>query len=146
MDTGLIVAGFLIAFCLSELALKNRKLQTGLTTVILIHVGVAGLLLMYFFVAGRPVWDALLIFWAGAFLTSFGVRSHVESSILLRMLYLLRKGTVSESDLLQQYESQYGKAQRLENLFHGGLLKKSPEGTVVTPKGKFILRVVSLLK
>jgi hypothetical protein len=100
----------------------------------------------YFLIAGRAAWDALLIFWAGAFLTSFGVRSHVESSILLRMLYLLRKGTVFESDLLQQYEPQYGKAHRLENLFRGGLLKKGPEGTVVTPKGNFILRVVSLLK
>jgi hypothetical protein len=146
MDVALIVAGFVMAVCLTEVALKGRKLQTGLATVILVHIGVAGLLLVYFFVVGRPVWDALLIFWAGAFLTSFGVRSHVESSILLRMLYLLRKGTLSGSHLLQEYESQYGKAQRLENLFRGGLLKRSPEGAIVTWKGKLILRVVSLLK
>ncbi len=142
----IVVAGFLIAVCLSEVALKGTKLQTGLTKVVLVHIAVAGSLLVYFFATGRMVWDALLIFWAGAFLTWFGVRSHMESSILLRMLYLLRRGLVSESRLLQEYESHYGEAQRLEELFRGGLLEQTPDGIVVTSKGKFILRVVSFLK
>ena len=142
----IVVGGFLLAVCLSEVVLRGTKLQTGLAKVVLVHMIVAALLLVYLFAKGRFVWDALLIFWAGAFLTWFGVRSHMESSILLRMLYLLRKGTSSESELLQEYESHYGEAQRLEELFRGGLMEQTSGGIVVTPKGKFILRVVSLLK
>ncbi len=142
----MILAGFATAVFLSEVALKGRKLQTGLAGVLLVHMVVAGLLLVYFFATGRPVWDTLLIFWTGAFLTSFGVRSHMESSILLRILSFLRRRIVSESDLLQEYESHYGAAQRLEDLFLGGFLERGPGGAIITTKGKFILRVVSLLK
>lgn len=141
----LIVGGFVTAVCLSEVALKGTKLQTGLAKVVLVHAVVAGLLLVYLLVTGRMVWPALIIFWAGAFLTWFGVRSHVESSILLRMLYLLRRGSFAEKRLLEEYESHYGESQRLEELFHGALLEKTPAGVVVTSKGKLILRVTSFL-
>jgi len=142
----IVVAGFVAAVCFSEFALKGAKLQTGLAKVVMVHGGVAGLLLVYFFATGRMVWDALLIFWSGAFLTWFGIRSHMESSILLRMLHLLRREAVPESRLLQEYESHYGEPQRLEELFRGGLLDQTPDGIIVTSKGKFILNVVSLLK
>ncbi len=140
------VAGFVAAVCLSEVALRGTKLQTGLAKVVFVHTGVAGLLLLYFFLKGRMVLPGVVIFWSGAFLTWFGVRSHMESSILLRMLYLLRRGFMSEKHLMEEYESHYGESQRLDELFRGGLLKRTPEGNIVTSKGLFILRVVSLLK
>jgi hypothetical protein len=141
----LIVGGFLSAVFLSELVLKGTKLQTGLAKVGIVHAVVAIVLLIYFLLVRRPLFAPLFIFWAGAFLTWFGVRSHIESSILLRMLYLLRKGPIPEKRLLQEYESHYGELQRLEELLRGGLLGRTPSGLVVTKKGKFILRVVSFL-
>jgi hypothetical protein len=142
----LIIGGFIAALFISELALKGTKLQTGLVKVLLVHGIVVILLLVYLVVARRHIFAALLIFWAGAFLTWFGVRSHMESSILLRMLYLLRRGPLPEGRLLQEYESHYGQSQRMEELLRGGLLEKTSSGLVATPKGKLILRVVSFLK
>ena len=142
----LIIGGFVGAVLLSEIALKGTKLQTGLTKVVLVHAAVAGLVLVYLLITHRTGWLALLIFWAGAFLTWFGVRSHMESSVLLRMLFLLRRSSIPEKLLLEEYESHYGEAQRLEELFRGALLERTTAGVVVTPKGKFILRAVSLLK
>jgi hypothetical protein len=147
MDSVLIiVGGFVVAVVFSEIALNGTKLQTGLARVILVHATVAALVLIYLLWTGRMLWVALIIFWSGAFLTWFGVRSHMESSILLRMLYLLRRGWMEQDHLLKEYEAHYGESQRLEELFRGELLEKTPSGVVVTEKGKFILRIVSFLK
>jgi hypothetical protein len=142
----LAIGGFVAAMILSEIALKGTKLQTGLAKVLVVHFALAGFLVVYLALNHRLEWLAVLIFWAGAFLTWFGVRSHMESSILLRMLFLLRKGPLVQSRLIEDYESHYGEAQRLEELFRGGLLQRTSNEIVVTPKGKFILRIVSILK
>ena len=140
------IGGFLLAVVFSELLLKGTKLQTGLAKVLIAHSAVAVLLVVYLIVTGKNLIVPLLVFWSGAFLTWFGVRSHMESSILLRMLFLLRKGPLPEKRLLQEYESHYGQSQRMEELLRGGLLENTTSGIAVTQKGKFILRVVSLLK
>ena len=142
----LIIGGFITAVCLSELALRGTKLQSGLAKAIVVHAVIAGSLIAYLLIKGNTGWAALIIFWAGAFLTWFGVRSYMESSILLRMLFLLRRGPVPKKVLLEEYESHYGQAQRLEELFRGSLLRKTSEGIRVTQKGNFILRIVSILK
>jgi hypothetical protein len=141
-----IVIGFLLSVFLSEVFLKGTKLQTGLTRVLVVHFLIVGILLIYYLFTVKSLVIALIIFWSGAFLTWFGVRSHMESSILLRMLYLLRRGSISESRLLEDYESHYGEAQRVEELFRGGLLAQSSKGPIVTRKGKFILRIVCFLR
>ena len=148
MNAILWVGGaFVSALFFSEIALRGTKLQTGLNRVLAVHVTVVISLLIYFaFTARFDLWAATLIFWAGAFLTWFGVRSHMESSILLRMLYLVRGRIVPEGSLLQEYESHYGQSQRLDELFRGNLLQQTPAGVVVSPKGKFILRIVSFLR
>lgn len=146
IEIGVVIVGFLFAIALSEFVLSGTKLQTGLTKVLTVHLVVACLLLSYFWATGRFSRIALLIFWAGAFLSWFGIRSHIESSILLRMLYLLRGGPMTQEQLLHVYESHYGEALRLKELFQGGLLEQTPEGITPTPKGKWILRIVSFLK
>jgi hypothetical protein len=140
------IGGFVAAMFLSEIALKGTKLQTGLAKVLAIHFVIAGFLIIYFALNHSLEWLAVLIFWAGAFLTWFGVRSHVESSILLRMLFLLRKGPLVQSRLIEDYESHYGQTQRVEELFRGGLLQRTSSEIIVTPKGKLILHIVSILK
>jgi hypothetical protein len=86
------------------------------------------------------------VFWAGAFLSWFGVRSHIESSILLRMLYLLRKNPTTEATLLAAYEALGGEGKRREELARGGMMTMAGDRVVVTPKGRAILRVVSMLR
>jgi hypothetical protein len=140
------IAGFLLATMISEIALRGTELQTGLSRVILVHAIVATTLLVYFAAKGGAGIVALIVFWSGAFLTWFGVRSHFESSILLRLLFLLRKGAVPEQRLLADYESHYGEAERLQELFRGNLVEQSAAGIAVTSKGKMILRIVSILK
>jgi hypothetical protein len=140
------IGGFLAATACSEFALKGAKLQTGLAKVIVTHAAIAASILAYLLWRGGAGVVAVIIFWSGAFLTWFGVRSHMESSILLRMLFLLRKGPVSGDRLLQDYEGHYGQGERLQELFRGKLLEQTASGITITSKGKFILRIVSILK
>lgn len=141
----LLLGAFVAVLVLSELALGGIKLQTGLARVV-VAWGVVFLAAVY------PIYRAgiapvpLLFFWGGAFLSWFGVRSHIESSILLRMLYLLRKEPLTDAQLLEKYGTYYGPALRLEELLRGGLAKDENGTWVVTPKGKNILRVVALLR
>jgi hypothetical protein len=144
---GLLIAlaGILAAMVGSELALHGTKLQTGLSRVIVVWglVYLAALYPAYRHATG-PL--ALTVLWGGAFLSWFGVRSHIESSILLRMLYLLRKAPLPEASILSAYGAHYGEAMRIEELAKGGMTSKEGERTIVTPKGKTILRVVSMLR
>lgn len=140
------IGGFILATILSEVALRGTKLQTGLARVILAHAVVAGALLIDLALKGGSGVAPLVVFWSGAFLTWFGVRSHMESSILLRLLFLLRKGAVPEKRLLADYESHYGEAERLQELFRGNLVEQTAAGITATSKGKMILRIVSILK
>jgi hypothetical protein len=145
MGVLIVTAFLLVVFVGSELALRGTRLQTGLSRVLVVWTVV-------YLAAVYPVWHyggtglvPLTIFWGGAFLSWFGVRSHIESSILLRMLYLLRRGPTTESGLVSEYTSQYGEAMRIDELLRGGLAAKSGDRMSVTPKGKTILAVVSKL-
>jgi len=146
--TGLaIVALALLAAAIaSELALSGTKLQTGLGRVLVAWGSVYLAALYPVLFHGGIGLIPFTIFWGGAFLSWFGVRSHIESSILLRMLYLLRKKSLSEAELLAAYTSLYGPEMRFEELLRGKMATRSDGVTSVTPKGKTILRVVSLLR
>lgn len=146
--TGLamLAAALLVVLLASELALGGTKLQTGLSRALaawaLVYLPTVYLLARHGGVG--PV--ALTIFWGGAFLSWFGVRSHIESSILLRMLAIIRRRPLSTEALVTEYTSHYGRAMRLEELFRGGLAAKANDALSVTPKGKFILGVVAKLR
>src|SRR6188474_3195737 len=125
--TGLwIVALALVAAAVaSELALRGTKLQTGLGRVLVAWTGVYLAALYPVLFHGQTGLIPFTIFWGGAFLSWFGVRSHIESSILLRMLYLLRKKSLSESELLTEYTSLYGPDMRFEELLRGKMASRS---------------------
>ena len=145
-ETLVLLAGFFLAISTSEALLRGTKLQTGLHKVLLSHGFWFVLVWVYMMRTDGFSLLTLLIFWSGAFLTWFGMRSHVESSILLRMLYLLRQGPMSASDLLHEYESHYSEGARLEELFRGGLLEKKAGESVITAKGRFIASIAAHLK
>lgn len=142
----LVIAAFFACIVLCELVLKGTKLQTALIKVFIVH-GLCWIALLVFMVTNNKSGIiAMTIFWAGAFLTWFGIRSHIESSVLLRMLYLLREQPVSADQLLSSYHSHYGKELRIEELVRGGLLERSSSELRVSRKGNLILRIVELLK
>ena len=140
-----LFGGALAAIVLSELLLAGTKLQTGFIKVLASFVITGACVLAYFLMTGSAGIVAIGAFWSGLFLGWFGVRSHLESSILLRMLFLLRASPMTAQNLLSVYESHYGEARRLDELYRGGLLMKEASGNVLTPKGKSILRIVSFL-
>ena len=144
-DLLIVTTALIAAFILCEIALRGTKLQTGLARVLIVFVLVyivsLGVLLKF----SGTGFVAFTIFWCGAFLSWFGVRSHIESSILMRMLFLLRRSSLTAAQLITEYESHYGGSLRLEELFRGGLLQKQGSGSLITPKGTFILRIAGWL-
>lgn len=130
----------------SEMRLRGTKLQTGLGRVLVVWVLVYVIALAVLVGWASGSWFAFTIFWGGAFLSWFGVRSHIESSILLRMLHLLGHGRMAEAELIAAYLGLAGHAARTEELLRGGLATKVEGQLVVTSKGKTILAVVAKLR
>jgi hypothetical protein len=89
---------------------------------------------------------ALTVFWAGVFLAWFGIRSHIESSILLRMLFMLRRSRLSDADIVAEYTRRHGESARLAELRRGGLIVGDAGRARVTPKGRAILSLASRLR
>lgn len=139
IDLAIVLIVLSVAIVTSEVRLGGRKVQTALPQLLVVW-GVLGLMIMAHFGAARGRGFFVFgVFWAGAFLTWFCVRSHVESSILLRMLYLLRGRARSGDELVADYERLYGEEQRRRELLAAGLAEEGPEGVRVTAKGKRIL-------
>lgn len=146
----MVFAFVLIAFGLSallaEIILRGEKLQSKMGGLLSLF-GIAGLATI---AAAASLYNAnylaTLIFWGGSFLSWFGIRSHIESSILLRLLYLLRTRPSREDELLKRYEDMYGRESRIEELLRAGLIRTDTEEPVLTPKGRTILRIADHLK
>jgi hypothetical protein len=62
------------------------------------------------------------------------------------MLYLLRRGPMTESALVAAYASNFGEGTRREELLRGGLAVKEGDRLSITPKGRNILNVVAKLR
>lgn len=141
----LAASATIVAAAGSELVTRDAKLQTRLGRVLAVWAGSYLALMVTIVRHERLDMLALTIFWPGAFLLWFGVRSHLESSILLQMLVLLRARGMSDARLVDQYLSRCGPSVRLTELRRAGLVADG-NPMHVTPKGKTILRVVSRLR
>jgi hypothetical protein len=139
-------AALLVVLIGSELALGGIKLQTGLSRALAAWTLVYLISVYPLSRFGDIGFVAFTIFWGGAFLSWFGVRSHLESSILLRMLVLLRQRSLSERELVASYTALYGEAMRREELFRAGLAAMDGDRVVVSAKGRTILEVVAKLR
>jgi hypothetical protein len=138
-----VAVSVLVAMAGSELVLRGAKLQTGLTRVLALWAVVYLIAIVWFVRAGDAAVLAFTTFWGGVFLLWFGVRSHLESSILLRMLVLLRNRSMSDGRLLDEYAALYGEPMRVAELSRAGMIR---DGMRVTPKGKAVLFVASKLR
>ena len=142
---GLFVEVLLVVW-IAEFCLKEKRVQSCLPQVFPVFVlaAVINLVVGYFTGYNFPVLLGLL--WAGVFLCWFGIRSHLESSILLHMLVLLREKPVSRQALIDAYLQSYGPAERLDELKHAGLLKPGSQGAVLlTPRGQRLVQIVQRL-
>ena len=144
-DVLAVLIALFAALAGSELALRGAKLQTGLARVLGVWAIVYAGLLAYLETIASTGFIACTLFWSGAFLSWFGVRSHIESSILMRMMYLLRSRPMTADELLKDYESHYGESMRLEELVRGSLIR-NPQDMQITPKGRLILQIVAMLR
>jgi hypothetical protein len=139
--TALLVAlvAVILAVVVSEIALGGRKVQTGLMRAVAVYAAI-GLSAAVYMAARRDGGVLVfLVFWAGVFLSWFVVRSHLESSILLRMVHLLRRRAMGAEELLAVYEADYGPRQRVEELIRSGLATETASGLQPTTKGRTIL-------
>jgi hypothetical protein len=146
MKLVIAAAAVLIAAAGSEFMLRGVKVQTALTRVLAIWIvsyAAAALWLARQATAGLA---AVTIFCSGAFLVWFGVRSHLESSILLRMLFLLRNGPMSDLQLVDEYLAVHSESMRIAELCRGGLVAEGRDEMRVTAKGKVILTFASKLR
>jgi hypothetical protein len=142
----LAAAAVLVPIVGSELALGGTKLQTGLTRVLVVWIGGYVAAMSWFVRDADTGLVALTILWSGVFLVWFGVRSHIESSILFRMLFILRQCPMTDARLVDEYTARYGESMRIAELCRGGLIDKHGDRVRVTPKGKAILLFVSKLR
>jgi hypothetical protein len=142
----ILASGLVAVMAASEFALNGTKLQTGLSRVLVVwavvYLALAFVLRHYDSVGIVP----FTLFWGGAFLSWFGIRSHIESSILLRMLVSLRQRPMTEAALLAEYNSRYGEAMRREELLRGGLVTTEGDRLRVSAKGRTILGIVTKLR
>jgi hypothetical protein len=142
----MVAAALVIAAIGSELALQGTKLQTGLGRVLVVWAGVYLPVVSVLAISGGVTPFSFTVFWGGAFLSWFGIRSHIESSILLRLLYTLRRGPMEQADLIAGYLARSGQSARREELMRGGLAAERAGQLIVTDKGNRILLVVDRLR
>jgi hypothetical protein len=145
-DFLIITAALLIVAIAAELVLGPTKLETGLMSVLAAWATVY-FVVLYFFLGWTDIDKVTFtIFWGGAFLSWFGIRSHIESSILLRMTYLLRHRSLTDTELVSEYNAQFNEERRIGELMKGRLLVRDRDHLKLTPKGKIILAVADKLR
>lgn len=136
--------GYVAAMIVSELVMFGRKIQTSFISVFIVHLATALIIYLILSLNNHPSLILITIWWAGSFLSWFIVRSHIESSILLYMIYLLRENPgITVAQLLERYHSYYGADRRLEELIKGNYVERTHQGIVVSAKGMLIVKLLS---
>ena len=116
------LAAFLLAIALPEAFLRNSTMLAELRRVVVVHACAAALAAAWLLWTDAGSVASLAVFWLGAFLTWLTARSHVSSSILLRMTHLLRDGPLPKDELIARYHAAHGAPQRESELASAGLL------------------------
>lgn len=129
-----------------EFAVRRMKLQTAFERVLAIWAATFAVTLAVLILTTGSGATALTIFWCGTFMAWFGVRSHLESSILLRMLVLLRARPMTDAELIAEYTRRAGRTARLEELRRGGFIARDGAVLRLTRKGEVTLAAVCKLR
>lgn len=135
----------LVAVLSEQVGMKRVKSQTGLRRLVAIF-GITGLMNTLWCLWNGVSLVVAVVFWAGVFAAWFVVRSHLESSIFLRMLRLLRGRDLPADELLREYELIYGWEARVKELLQAGLIEGEADDFRVTRKGRIVLGVRRCIK
>lgn len=142
----ILVGGFFSAIVVGEIVLGGRKLQTGVLRLVVVHGVFWAAAVMYLYICRQVSVVAVSAFWAGGFLSWFVVRSHIESSILLGMVMIMREGPLSNAEILSRYESVQGLKHRTDELVNAGLVEKlDGDKLTITRKGQVVMAVYRFL-
>jgi hypothetical protein len=114
---------FLLAIVLPEPFLRRSTMLAQLPKVVAVHAGCAAPTTAYLVACSAGSAGALWVAWAGAFLIWLTVRSHISSSILLRMVHMLGERPLSASELTARYELDHGSEHRARQLESAGLTR-----------------------
>jgi hypothetical protein len=126
MTIGFILLFFLIAIIISEAAVGGRKVHFAAATLVVVHGALCAIATVFATRDGTVSPVPVLFFWGGALLTWIGIRSHIENSILLRMLYFLRTSpNMTRSALSEAYDSHHGTELRLRELEDSGFINRT---------------------
>src|SRR5206468_7695049 len=120
----LVLAAFALASWASQLAIGRRKVQSCLAPVAAIHLVLLFAVLSAFPAGESAQLGAALLFWSGAGVNWFVVRSHLESSILLAMLLEISGRAISREDLIEVAQKAQPFDRRLHELRDAGLLRE----------------------
>ena len=94
----ILCGGFLLTLAGCEWLRPIGKLQSAVPRIGIIHVVGFATTAMILLAGGLMRVVPTLVFWSGATLAWFGLRSHLESSILLRMVYMIDHGPLSPTN------------------------------------------------
>jgi hypothetical protein len=145
-EVGVLLGASFLAVAASEMGLRGRRVQAAVLELSSIFGSLGIATACYAELVHGHGAVLLAIYWVGGFLVWFAVRSHVESSILLRMIYLLRDRPSTPGELLKLYESGYGLGERLNELERAGLIDTGPDGMRATRKGAWVVRAATWLR
>ena len=145
LDIIVFSGALILSGCLNEFFAQGRKLQSWAGKAFCSHLLVGCAVVAYLVAVRQGAVISFLIAWSGAFLSWFVIRSHLESSILLRMLILLRTANLPADGVVHKYQSFYGSGQRARELMQANLIVRSGEECRLTRKGKLVLKVAGLL-
>jgi hypothetical protein len=128
------------------MAQRGKNILSAVKIIIMTHLCIL-IAVLSFVVTNHIVSPiAVLIFWGGAFLFWYGVRDHIENSILLRMVYMvLSCKSINPNKLFSLYESQYGVEPRLKKLERSGFIKYKNEDVQILDKGHRVVKMLSVV-
>ena len=145
MSNLLVLAAFALAAWTSQLAMGGRKVQNCLAPVAAIHLALLFAVLTAFPVGNSGELGGALLFWNGAGLNWFVVRSHLESSILLAMLLEISDRAISREGLIEIAHTVHPFDRRLQELRAAGLLRDGDGAPRLTRRGRVVLVVFDWL-
>ena len=132
----ILIAAMMVAVLAGEWILRGGKAH-GRLPLLLVVYGIVGLVAGGCLVRTGEAGGILFsVFWTGFFLSWFAVRSHLESSILLQQLTMIRQGNDRVPDVEREYHAAYGRDARVQELVRARFLETGTAGMRLTRNGR----------
>lgn len=141
-----IIFGTFVILFLSELVLGDKKIQTVVFKLFFAFIVVLGLLIACLATVSTNNLFVFIVLELGVFISWFGIRSHLQNSILLRFTCYLREDSLTKSQLINVYQKNHGLKEKMKELEEAKLIRVDQQFFELTPKGKLVLFIVKIFK